>query len=312
MGNQIPESEGIIGIMRSQGMENQVDKLERIRDVMMLHGVELILSVAILVIGIIAVRWVNKILRHNLTRLKANPTVVSIICNIIYVLMLVAVVSVAAVEAGIQIKPVARLFILFSLIVVGVIVIFRPFLPSLPFKVGNTVKIGDLLGKIEATTILNTRLRTFDGKTFFVPNRQILNDIVINYHYSKTRRIKINVGIRYDQDLMKAKQVLESVMIEDPRVKAKPSPVVYVLNLTNNCVELGGRCWVDNMKFWTTRCDLIEKTKFRFDHEGIVIAFPQLDLHHYNKSNPTNCTDHSRLQDQRLAFESTMEEDEIG
>ena len=92
-------------------------------------------------------------------------------------------------------------------VAVGVIILFRPLIPTLPFKVGNTVRTGDLLGKIEATTILNTRMRTFDGKTFFVPNRKILDDIVINYHFTKTRRIKIDVGIRYDQDLMKAKQL---------------------------------------------------------------------------------------------------------
>ena len=56
---------------------------------------------------------------------------------------------------------------------------------------------------------------------------------------------------------------------------------MYVLNLANNCVQLGGRCWVDNVKYWTTRCELIEKTKLRFNHEGITIAFPQLDVHHY-------------------------------
>jgi len=189
--------------------------------------------------------------------------------------------------------------------------VFRPLIPSLPFKVGNTVKIGDLLGKIEATTILNTQMRTFDGKTFFVPNRQILNDIVINYHFSDKRRIKINVGIRYDQDLMKAKQTLESIMIEDPRVIAKPAPVVNVLNLTNNCVELGGRCWVDNMKYWATKCDLLEKTKFRFDNEGIVIAFPQLDVNYYNKSEISVCADQNRLQGHGGSFQSTIEEDRM-
>ncbi len=208
---------------------------------MMDHGIEMISAVAVLIIGLLAAKWINKVLRRSLSNLKTNATAVSVICNIVYVLMLVAVVLVSAVEAGLQVKPIIRLCILFSMIIVGVIVFFRPFLPSLPFKVGNTVKVGDLLGKIEATTFLNTRLKTFDGKTFFVPNRQILNDIVINYHLTQTRRIKINVGIRYDQDLMKAKQVLESIMIEDPRVEVKPGPVVYVLNLTNNCVELGGR-----------------------------------------------------------------------
>ncbi len=150
---------------------------------------------------------------------------------------------------------------------------------SLPFKVGNYVKAGDLLGKVEAISFLNTRMKTFDGKTFFVPNRQILNEIVINYHFTQTRRVKIDVSIRYDQDLLKAKRTLEMIMTEDPRVKLKPSPMVYVMNLATNSVDLGGRCWVDNKNYWVARCDLLEKTKLRFDREGIRFAFPQLDLH---------------------------------
>jgi small conductance mechanosensitive channel len=292
-------------------MEDQIKKMERVRDLMMDHGIEMISAVAVLIIGLLAAKWINKVLRRSLSNLKTNATAVSVICNIVYVLMLVAVVLVSAVEAGLQVRPIIRLCILFSMIIVGVIVFFRPFLPSLPFKVGNTVKVGDLLGKIEATTFLNTRLRTFDGKTFFVPNRQILNDIVINYHLTQTRRIKINVGIRYDQDLLKAKQVLESIMIEDPRVEVKPGPVVYVLNLTNNCVELGGRCWVNNSKYWITKCDLVEKTKLRFDHEGIVIAFPQMDVHYYNTSDLPDCTDRNRLQNDKVAFESTTKENKI-
>jgi small conductance mechanosensitive channel len=55
--------------------------------------------------------------------------------------------------------------------------------------------------------------------------------------------------------------------------------MVYVLNLTRDCVELGGRCWVESKDYWVTRCDLLEKTKLRFDSEGIRFAFPQLDLH---------------------------------
>jgi small conductance mechanosensitive channel len=68
-------------------------------------------------------------------------------------------------------------------------------------------------------------------------------------------------------------------MTEDARVKTKPGPMVYVLNLSSSSVELGGRCWVDNKDYWVTRCDLLEKTKLRFDSEGIQFAFPQLDLH---------------------------------
>jgi small conductance mechanosensitive channel len=175
-----------------------------------------------------------------------------------------------------------RTLIAISLAVIGVIIVFRPLFPTLPFKVGQVVKAGDLLGKVESTSLINTRLRTFDGKTFFVPNHMIIKDVVQNYHFTPSRRIKLNVGIRYDQDLMKAKQVLEAVMVEDPRVKVNPRPAVWVLNLNNGCVELGGRCWVDNIKYWKTRCELLEKIKLRFDAEGIVIAHPQRDVHIYH------------------------------
>ena len=73
-------------------------------------------------------------------------------------------------------------------------------------------------------------------------------------------------------------------MIADPRVKAKPAPVVYVLDLAQDCVELGGRCWVENPKYWVTRCDLLEKTKLGFDNAGLAFAFRQLDVHHYNQA----------------------------
>jgi small conductance mechanosensitive channel len=106
--------------------------------------------------------------------------------------------------------------------------------------VGQTIKAAGLLGKVEATTFLNTRIRTFDGKIFFVPNRIILNDVVINYHHLPTRRMKIDIPIRYDQGLIKAKQVLEAIMIAGPRVKKMPRPVVWVLDLSNGCIVLGG------------------------------------------------------------------------
>ena len=288
-------------------MEGFSIKIAKLESTMSLYGREVLIAFAIVVFGLILIKWINQALKRVFMKLPISPAKGATVRNIIVVLMSAALLSFAAIQIGLDARPVMRFLAILTLGAIGMVVVFRPLIPSLPFKVGNTVKIGDLLGKIEATTILNTRLRTFDGKTFFVPNRKILDDIVINYHFSDSRRIKINVGIRYDQDLMKAKQVLESIMIEDPRVKPKPGPVVYVLNLSDNCVELGGRCWVDNMKYWVTKCDLLEKTKFRFDNEGIVIAFPQLDVNYYNKSESPVYAGQSRLQGHGASFESTTE-----
>jgi small conductance mechanosensitive channel len=281
-------------------------KIAQLESTMSLYGREVVIAFAVVVFGLILIKWINQGLKSVFRKLPISPAKGATVRNVITVLMSAALISFVAIHLGLGARPVVRFLAILTLGAIAMIVVFRPLIPSLPFKVGNTVKIVDLLGKVEATTILNTRLRTFDGKTFFVPNRKILDGVVINYHFSDKRRIKINVGIRYDQDLMKAKQVLESLMIEDPRVIAKPAPVVYVLNLTNNCVELGGRCWVDNMKYWVTKCDLLEKTKYKFDNEGIVIAFPQLDVNYYNKSGAPVCTDQNRLQGHGESFESKI------
>lgn len=260
-------------------MQNELSRLQKLGETMTLHGTQMVLALLVLIVGLLAARWLDKGLRIGLRKLLPTATYLTTLCNVVYVITVALVVSAAAIEFGAKPINMLRLLTIVSLVSVGLIIFFRPFMPTMPFKVGNTVKAGNLLGKVEAMTFLNTRMRTFDGKTFFVPNRQILNDIVINYQLIGTRRIKIDVGIRYDQDLLKAKRVLEAVMTEDARVKTKPGPMVYVLNLASNCVELGGRCWVDSTNFWVTRCDLMEKTKLRFDREGIRFAFPQLDLH---------------------------------
>jgi small conductance mechanosensitive channel len=187
---------------------------------------------------------------------------------------------------GLEPRPVVRLLAILTLASIGILMVFRPLIPSLPFVVGNTVKAGDLLGKVEATTVLNTRLRTFDGTTVFVPNRIILNDVIVNYHFTPTRKIYLKINILYDQDLMKAKQIIETIMVEDPRVNPTPRPVVHVMSLNKGYVELSGRGWTDNLKRFVVTRELLEKTKHRFDQEGIILALPQMQVHYTSKNMP--------------------------
>jgi small conductance mechanosensitive channel len=241
----------------------------------------------ILVVGLVAAKMLTKWFRRILNRSTLTPAMVSTVTNVFYVVLFVLTLATAMAYAGVQPIVIRRILLAISLAAAGLIIVFRPLIPTLPFKVGNTIKTGALLGKVEAITVLNTRLKTFDGKTVSVPNTKILNDYVINFHATPTRRFELEVGIGYDQDILKAKQVLEAIMIEDPRVITKPRPVVYVANLADSCVELSGRGWVNNLDYWKTKCDLLEKTKLRFDQEGITIAFPQRDVHLYYETAAT-------------------------
>lgn len=256
-----------------------VSKIERLGDLLTNYGWDLIWGLAALVVGLLVVRLFVNLLRRGLAHVHLKPAWRATLVSIISVLLYAVVLTMAAGLIGYKSENIFKLLIALTLAAIAVILLFRPYIPSLPFKEGNTIKSGDLLGKVEAITFLNTRMRTFDGRTVWIPNTKIYKDYLINYHYTPNRRIHLDLRIRYDQDVLRAKQVLEAVMIADPRVLKSPRPVVYLTHLKADCVAIGGRCWVENIKYWRARCDLLEKIKLRFDQEGLVFALPQQDVH---------------------------------
>jgi len=247
-------------------MEGEIEKLRRIGDNIIMYGQDVVFALIILVGGLIATRLFIKYFRRMLQKFTANQSLISMVSSSLHVVLVVLVVTAALHYVGVP-------------TIIGLIVIFKPYIPSLPYKVGNAIEVGGLVGKVEAVTFLNTRLRTFDGKTLFVPNRMILNDIVNNYHFTATRQIRINVTISYHDDLLKAKQLLKEILADDSRVLEKPAPNAYVTNLGENGVELSARGWVENRNYLKARSDFLEKTKLRFDREGITIPFPQRHVH---------------------------------
>ena len=261
-------------------LKDLLARIQQFQSNMALYGREAVIALAVIVFGMILIKWINQRLKHVFKKLPITPAKGATVRNVITVLMSAALITFVAIELGLEPRPVVRLLAILTLVSIGILMVFRPLIPTLPFKIGNTVKAGDLLGKVEATTVLNTRLKTFDGKTVFVPNRKILNDDIINYHFTPTRRFALKVNIKFDQDLMKAKQIIESIMVEDPRVNKTPRPVVYLMSLEKGYMELQGRGWTDNVKAFVVTRELLEKTKLRFDQEGFALAVPQLQVHY--------------------------------
>jgi small conductance mechanosensitive channel len=255
-------------------MQNElITKAERLGFVLREYGADMVQALVILVVGLLLLQWTMRKIKGFIEKKAKDRHRATTFLWIIYILALVVIISAALITLGFDSRNIFRLIIMSALTLSAILLVLRPYLPTLPFKVGNTVKVGSLLGKIEATTMIHTRMKTFDGKTVFIPNSKILNDFVLNYHYTPTRRIKIDIPIRHVRDILRTKQIMEAIMIEDPRVLLKPArPVVYTLNLVDGCPKLGARCWVENPKFWLTQCDLLEKILIRLDRENIVLA----------------------------------------
>jgi small conductance mechanosensitive channel len=293
-------------------MEGEIEKLRRIGDNIMMYGRDVIFALVILVGGLIATRLFIKYFRRILQKFTANQSLISIVSASLHVVLVVLVVVAALHYVGVPTIIIRRVLFACILAAVGLIVIFKPYIPTLPYKVGNTIEVGGLVGKVEATTVLNTRLKTFDGKTLFIPNRIILNDIVNNYHFTPTRRIRVDVTISYHDDLVKAKQLLKEILADDSRVLQKPAPSVYITNLGDNGVELSARAWVENRNYLKVRSDLLERVKLRFDREGITIPFPQRYVHLNDRTDFAASREDENIASGKKSNHSSNDAGELG
>jgi len=260
-------------------MEAELQKLKEMSDMVTLYGPGIVRALIVLVVGLVLARLFLKYSRRILRRLNLKETTLSVVVNVLFILIITIFASMAAQFLGLKAMVIGRVLAAISLALIGIVVIFRPLIPTLPFKVGHTIKTGTLLGKVEGTTLMNTRIRTFDGKTVFVPHSKVLNDYLINYHLIPNRQIRIDFPIGYKEDLLRAKQVLSEILAQDPRILKTPPARVFVIDLTQGGVQLAAWSWVKNIDYWRTRCDLLEKIKLRFDHESIGFAMPRRLVH---------------------------------
>ena len=148
-----------------------------------------------------------------------------------------------------------------------------------PFRAGDFIEAGGATGVVEGISIFTTQIKTGDNKSVIVPNGSIYGGNITNYSAKPTRRVDMTFGISYDSDLRKAKAILEEMMGADERILKDPAPVVAVAALADSSVNFVCRPWVNSPDYWAVFWDMQEKVKLRFDEEGIVIPFPQMDVH---------------------------------
>ena len=273
------------------------------------YGQQLIVTLAMLVGGIIVLQKSGPLLdRFLCTSCGVRDRWRAEIVTAYYVVIGVILIGLVLWNLGLGGVIIRQVLMALGLTISALMLLLRPYIPTLPFRVGDIIKTGSLIGRVEGISLVSTRLRTFDGLTIFVPNAKILNDYVVNYHSTPNRRIKVDVNIRFDQDLVKAKKIIEALFVADPRVLPTPRPLVYVTAMADYSIHLAGRGWARNAKVWITQCELIEKLKYRLEQEGIQVAFPRTDLNVLSyargSNEPAGVADEANdtdLQEQQIA-----------
>ena len=256
----------------------------------MTYTPKLLLAIVTLVVGLWLVNRFVRLLDHRLG--KKDPTLNKFLCGLISavlkVMLLISVASMIGIETTSFIAVVGAAGLAIGLALQGslanfaggvLILIFKP------FKVGDTIEAEGHLGSVAEIQILYTVLNTFDNKRIVIPNGSLSNATLINVSVYDKRRCDMTFGIGYDDDIDKAKKVLQRLFEEDERSLTEPAPRICVGGLGDNSVDLMFRPWVATDDLWPYYWDMQEKVKKAFDEEGISIPYPQRDVHLYKTSN---------------------------
>lgn len=148
-----------------------------------------------------------------------------------------------------------------------------------PFTVGDYIKVQGYEGRVEKIEMFYTFLDTVDNKVVMIPNGSLANSDIINYSANDTRRVDLTFGIGYDDDLLKAKNLIREVLNSNDKILHDPEFFIGVSELADSSVNFVVRAWTKTEDYWDVYFFLNENVKIKFDEEGINIPYPQVDVH---------------------------------
>ena len=159
---------------------------------------------------------------------------------------------------------------------------------SVPFRIGDRIKVGEEYGDVEELTLRHTVMKTWDNRRVIIPNALVADKEIVNYSIKDEKMMwTVNIGIGYDSDIDKARKIMldkakkhSEVIVPDVANSdgeiEKGEPYVMVTECGDFSVKLRLYFWVSAPnKTWQTSFELIEQIKKEFDKQGIDMPFLQ-------------------------------------
>lgn len=160
------------------------------------------------------------------------------------------------------------------------LVVFRP------FRTGETVDLGGVVGTVTQVQIFSTTLLTADGKVIVVPNGKVIAGNIINNSREPDSRTEIMVSVAYDADIDVVKKVLGDVVAADTRIQHSKGVTIRLNEMGASSLNFVVRVWSSNADAGAVYWDLLESFKRALDSHQIGIPYPQMDVHlHQNQKS---------------------------
>lgn len=245
------------------------------------------LAIAALIafIGIRIIGMIKKWSRRTFLRMKVEESVSRFLSSCISVGLYGVLLFIVAGMLGVNSASIVALLgsagIAISLALQGSLSNFAGgvlILLSRPFTVGDYIINKDGEGTVTNIGIIYTTLLTTDNRKIVLPNGALSNSPLTNVTAQDRRRVVINVGISYEADLKKAKELLQGLFEARPEILPEDGIEVYVDSLGESAVNLTARAYTRTEDYWNVKWALTEEVKLCFDREGIEIPYSKLDV----------------------------------
>ena len=258
--------------------EKITDNASHFIKVLIDYSPKFISAIIILFVGLYAIRLINRFIRRLMISRDLEPTLTKFLADILLwilrVLLFVAFIDKLGIGTSSFVAILGAMGLAVGLSLQGslsnfaggmLIILFKP------FKVGNFIEAQGVSGTVCEIQIFVTKLTTSNNQTIFIPNGSLSNGTIINYSLLENRRADLNIAISYDTDIRKAKEIITSVLNNNPKILKTPAAEVSVKSLTDSGIQLAVRPWARNEDFWGVYSDTLQECKKAFDAAGITI-----------------------------------------
>lgn len=249
-------------------------------------GLRVILVLVLFWLGKVVITRLKKIFNGILRRRNIEGVAVSLLDSVFTAILYIALflflagvlgvksVSFAAVLASMGLAVGMALSGQLQNLAGGVIIIVTK-----PFKLGDFISSQGTDGTVKAVRLFHTEVLTPDNKAAFIPNGLLSSNNIINYSHENIRRVEWTIGIEYNEDFDRARNLLRSIIESDARILKTPDYTIALLSLGASSVNIVIRAWTANETYWDVFLDINERIYKEFNAAGIGFPFPQLTVH---------------------------------
>ncbi|MCK8523789.1 mechanosensitive ion channel [Aquimarina sp. D1M17] len=264
-----------------QGIEKAQEWMNYGIDLAKEFGPKIITAILIYIIGSWVIKRITKGLTKVFAKSKYDESLQKFLLNLVSwalkIFLIIIVISRLGVDVTTFAAVIAAAGLAIGMALQGslanfaggvLIMIFKP------YKIGDLIEAQGVLGVVKEIEIFTTKLTTPQNKLAIVPNGTMANGNIINYTAEGLMRVDLTIGVGYDEDIKKTKEVLLKVLTDNDKVLKEPAPSVNVEGLGESSVDFAVRPFCKPEHYWDVYFATLENTKLALDAAGIEIPYP--------------------------------------